>query len=190
MYYLARNRRKAEGEGKRTVFIKIIRGLNMDYTTFLSDTGFALANLIVKGTVSSVSTKITTMKNEHDINTVRNRYNEMINELISEREEAIRIAQIYKNEIDRIEMSDDNIENLQNTVSRILDILKKMDPNAQVDTFAQFKELINADTLKTMQLLGFNYKAAIGEPLTELCANSISSLGKSKMNQMKNKPKS
>ena len=27
-----------------------------------------------------------------------------------------------------------------------------------------------------MQLLGFNYKAAIGEPLTELCAKKITSL--------------
>ena len=41
----------------------------------------------------------------------------------------------------------------------------------------QFKELISVDTLKTMQLLGFNYKAAIGEPLTEICANAISKLG-------------
>ena len=28
-----------------------------------------------------------------------------------------------------------------------------------------------------LQLLGFNYKAAIGEPLTEICANAISKLG-------------
>lgn len=31
-----------------------------------------------------------------------------------------------------------------------------------------------------MQLLGFNYKAAIGEPLTEICANAIASLGSKK----------
>lgn len=161
----------------------------MEYTDFLSETGLSLANLAVKGTVSTISSKIKTMKSEHDINTVRNQYNEMINELLSEREEAIRIAQIYKNEIDRIVISDDDIEHLQNTVSRILDILKAMNPNTSVDTFAQFKELINVDTLKTMQLLGFNYKTAIGEPLTVLCANSISSLNKSKMNQINNKNK-
>lgn len=33
------------------------------------------------------------------------------------------------------------------------------------------------DTLKSMQLLGFNYKAAIGEPLTQLCANAITGWG-------------
>ena len=35
------------------------------------------------------------------------------------------------------------------------------------------KELISVDTLKTMQLLGFNYKAAIGEPLTLMLKNFI-----------------
>ena len=34
-------------------------------------------------------------------------------------------------------------------------------------------KLLNKDTLKTMQLLGFNYKEAIGIPLTEACANAI-----------------
>ncbi|MPM69444.1 hypothetical protein SDC9_116389 [bioreactor metagenome] len=34
-------------------------------------------------------------------------------------------------------------------------------------------ELLNKDTLKTMQLLGFNYKEAIGQPLTEVCSNAI-----------------
>ena len=44
------------------------------------------------------------------------------------------------------------------------------------------------DTLKTMQLLGFNYKAAIGEPLTQICANAITNLGnkqKTNSNQQK-----
>lgn len=39
------------------------------------------------------------------------------------------------------------------------------------------EKLSQTHTLKTMQLLGFNYKAAIGEPLTEICANAISKLG-------------
>ena len=47
----------------------------------------------------------------------------------------------------------------------------------QVESYEQLKELISVDTLNTMQLLGFNYKAAIGEPLTEICANAISKLG-------------
>jgi hypothetical protein len=158
----------------------------MDYTTILSTMGTALSNLAVKQTVYSINSKISTMKNEYDVNTVRKQYNEMIDELISERGEAIRIAQVYKNEIDRIQINDEDIEHLQNTVSRIIDVFKERDPEKPMDTFVQLKELINADTLKTMQLLGFNFKTAIGEPLTELCANSISSLKKSTVSQVEN----
>lgn len=43
----------------------------------------------------------------------------------------------------------------------------------QVESYEQIKELISVDTLKTMQLLGFNYKAAIGEPLTLMLKNFI-----------------
>ena len=45
--------------------------------------------------------------------------------------------------------------------------------NNQVRSYEQIKELISVDTLKTMQLLGFNYKAAIGEPLTLMLKNFI-----------------
>ena len=45
------------------------------------------------------------------------------------------------------------------------------------ESLNQIKDLISVDTLKTMQLLGFNYKAAIGEPLTQLCADSIINWG-------------
>ncbi len=53
--------------------------------------------------------------------------------------------------------------------------------NEQVKSYEQIKELISVDTLKTMQLLGFNYKAAIGEPLTQICAKAITSLGDKKV---------
>ena len=43
----------------------------------------------------------------------------------------------------------------------------------RIKSFEQIRELISADTLKTMQLLGFNYKAAIGEPLTLMLRNYI-----------------
>ena len=49
--------------------------------------------------------------------------------------------------------------------------------------FNKFKKLISVDTLKAMQLIGFNYKKAIGEPLTELCSATIISFGKKSTKQ-------
>jgi phenylalanyl-tRNA synthetase alpha subunit len=147
--------------------------------------GAELTKLAIKGTATTVAKKVMAIKHEKDVKNIRKVYDEIINELIQERDEAIRIAQSYKSELDRVEISDKDIEHLHNTISRILEILKKMSPVSMTaggesngfESFEQLNELINTDTLKTMQLLGFNFKAAIGEPFTALCANAISSLG-------------
>ena len=167
------------------------------YTTELVSLGISLAELAFKGTATAISNKIKVLKDEKNSEKLRNSYDEIINELLSERDEAVRIAQSYKQELEKIVISDEDIQHLHNTVSRILEIVKAIQlanarttggeevkkVQSQVESYNQLKELISVDTLKTMQLLGFNYKAAIGEPLTEICANAISSLGK-KSNQL------
>ena len=99
-------------------------------------------------------------------------------------------------EDDKVVISDEDITYLQETVSKVLDLIKALqlidimsgDPEKQkkaqetMDSLEAIKNLISKEVLKTMQLLGFNYKAAIGEPLTELCANAIRNLGNGKRN--------
>ena len=141
------------------------------------DLAVQLTTLAVKGTATAVTTKIKAAKGIKDNEKLRNVYDEIVNELLNERDEAVRIAQAYKSELDRIVISDEDIKHLHTTVSSILDIMKSISPDTPMDTFEQFKSLISVDTLKVMQLLGFNYKAAIGEPLTNICADSIRSIG-------------
>ena len=165
--------------------------MDANYAQPLIEMGISLAELAVKGTASAVNKKIRAAKEIKEIERLRATYDELINEVLLEREEAVRIAQAYKSELDRMAISDSDIGHLHNTVSRVLEIVKmfqlaatvtkgeeeKARIYAQADSYEQIKELISVDTLKTMQLLGFNYKAAIGEPLTQICANAISSLG-------------
>ena len=180
--------------------------MDSTYTQPLVEMGVSLTELAIKGTATAVTNKIKAIKDEKNAEKLRNTYDEIVSELLSERDEAVRIAPAYKSELDRIIISDDDIEHLHNTVSRLLGIIKAFQlasaatkgeeeitkVTAQVESYEQIKELISVDTLKTMQLLGFNYKAAIGEPLTQICANAISSIGnKGKSiqtnNQQKNK---
>ena len=147
------------------------------YTQPLVEMGVSLTELAIKGTATAVTNKIKTIKDEKNTEKLRNTYDEIVNELLSERDEAVRIAQAYKSELERIIISDEDMEHLHNTVARLLDLIKEISPKTPVESFEVFKDLISVDTLKTMQLLGFNYKAAIGEPLTQLCGNAISSLG-------------
>ncbi len=149
--------------------------------------GKDLVVLAVKSTATAVSAKIKSLEKEKDADKIRNTYDEIINELINERAEAIRIAQAYQSELEKVVISDEDIQHLHNTVSNILEIVKKsqiksakkISPEAvskvksQVESYEQIKELISVDTLKTMQLIGFNYKSAIGEPLTLMLKNFI-----------------
>lgn len=152
----------------------------MDISTIniLTEMGVNLTTLAVKGTATAIHSKIESVRNEKNSEILRNTYDEIINQLLSEREEAIRIAQAYKEELEKVEISDEDIQHLHNTVEKVFEIIKSMTAESEkLNSFEQLKELISVDILKTMQLLGFNYKAAIGEPLTKLCSEKINALG-------------
>ena len=150
----------------------------MVYQNPMVEIGASLAELAVKGTASAVQKKIKAAKSIKDAEKLRTVYDELLNEVLSEREEAVGIAQAYKAELDQIIISDEDIEHLHNTVAQVIEILNGMsDQQLPVEEISQLKDLISIDALKTMQLLGFNYKAAIGEPLTEICASKIKRWG-------------
>ena len=72
--------------------------MNDIYTTELLGLGVTLTEMAVKGTATKVSKKIRAIKEEKNVEKIRNTYDEIINELLNEREEAVRIAQAYKAE--------------------------------------------------------------------------------------------
>lgn len=154
---------------------KVKTSMNEIYTTELLSLGKALTDLVLKGTVTALSSKIRAIREEKNIDKIRNTYDEIINELLNEREEAVRIAQAYKSELEKVVISDEDIQYSHNTVSRILEIIKRSQISSaeqisseavkavksQVEVYEQFKELISVATLKTMQLIGFNYKCEL-----------------------------
>ena len=155
--------------------------------TSLVQLGAELTTLLFKGTTTAIQGKIASLKNEKNIDVLRSSYTEMLNQLAGEREEALMIAQTYKIELERVVISDEDIEYLQMTVAKVIDLLVGMNifNDAEIKSMQSIKDLISKDVLKTMQLLGFNYKAAIGEPLTKLCANKIEGLSKNKIKKKK-----
>lgn len=172
----------------------------MDVTSSqsLAELEASLAMLAAKGTAKAVTAKINGLRQERSVEAVRNAYDEIVNELLEERSKAILLAQTFKDELDRVEIDEEGIKSLDNTIGRVFEVIKQIpgvldsDPEKKSDqeeAFEQLRALISADTLRTMQLLGFNYKAAIGEPLTEICANAIRRLGKSGQNSGGHQPR-
>ncbi|GAA0348516.1 hypothetical protein GCM10008931_44730 [Oceanobacillus oncorhynchi subsp. oncorhynchi] len=122
-----------------------------------------------------VATKINQAKEKKKIEEQQLIYEEIINNLLQDKTDIEFVARQYKELYENVTISDEDIEYLQGTIQRVVGLLATMSPKvstqkANIDVLI---DLINKDTLKTMQLLGFNYKEAIGTPLTEACANAI-----------------
>lgn len=66
------------------------------YAEPLVELGASLTTLAVKGTATAINSRIKAIRDEKNVEKIRATYDEIVNELISEREEAVRIAQIYK----------------------------------------------------------------------------------------------
>lgn len=118
-------------------------------------------------------------------------YTEIINDLLQDKEELTLIAREYKQSYEQVTISDEDIEYLHNTLKGAIEVLNTFSPQTAKtqDTMNTVIELLNKDTLKTMQLLGFNYKEAIGQPLTEVCSDAIKSKLQLKNTQSKKKIK-
>lgn len=151
----------------------------MEEQAILAQVGLDLARLVASQTAGVVSRQIAKFKATKDANKLRESYEEIISELLEERAEAIRIAQTYKEKLDRIEISDEDIRHLHQTIENLIEVIGGNIPEESKSNLDPILKLIDINTLKTMQLLGFNYKRAIGEPLTSICAEAITSILKS-----------
>lgn len=140
-------------------------------TAVLTALGTQLKNLLIKHASDEVNTRLTLLRNEKNSEKLRAQYEEIIFDLLRDRSEALSVAQELQNELNRIQISDEDITSLHNTISNILDTLGKFSEDEDPEWISQVeavKDLISADTLRSLQLLGFNYKQALGETLTEL----------------------
>lgn len=155
----------------------------------LVELGVQLAKQVGDFTFEYVSSKIKIAKEAKDIETVRNTYEEVINSLLQKNNDITRIAQEYKILYEKVSISDQDIEYLQSTIKSVVELFSQFRPqNAPQESIDVVLKLVSKETLKTMQLLGFNYKEAIGEPLTDACSNFIrSSLNAQKIHKVNNK---
>lgn len=133
--------------------------------------GVKLTELLYKNTAAAIGKKVETVKNEKDLERQSIAYQEIINNLLQDREELLLISRQYKEAYESVNISDEDIEHLHNTLENVFPLLSESKEDER--NVNMFLSLVNKDTLKTMQLLGFNYKRAIGEPLTESCNQAI-----------------
>lgn len=137
-----------------------------------------LTAAVARNTVGAVASKVKAAKNKKDQAKTITELESLVNELINDKIELERIAKTLENELVSQQISDTDITFIVNTIVPLVEKFTENDPKRQ-EYIDIAKQLLSKETLKVMQLIGFNYREAIGAPLTMLCSSAISNLGNS-----------
>ena len=131
-----------------------------------------LIEISARNTATYIADKIKTSKAKKNDKETINELEEIIQNLLNDKIEIQRIAQAYEQELTSQKITEKDIEYITNN---LLPVFSKFIPQDKVNDLEQIKSLLSVETLTIMQLLGFNYKRAIGEPLTLLLQKTIES---------------
>ena len=166
--------------------------------------------LVARNTFEWANMKLNKARQSKSLQEQSDIYDEVVRTLLDEKTELQNIARQYKDLYEQVNIKPEDIQLLKKTVKRVIELMMpeinkaeiqekfRMDGYGQyeaeelaeqhiknhqqeVENLERFTELIDNDTLQTMQLLGFSYKEAIGKPLTDLCASLIRSQVEARM---------
>jgi hypothetical protein len=130
----------------------------------------SLIEAAANNTASIITDKIKKAKTSRDDKKTINELESIINDLLADKQEIQRIAQAYEQELVTHKITEDDIKYI---IDNLIPIFEKFVPDDNKEIVSQLKSILSVETLTIMQLIGFNYKQAIGEPLTYLVRNLI-----------------
>lgn len=146
----------------------------------LTALGLQLANTAVRNSASTVAERISSARTrKRDQETIAE-LEDIVNELVADKAELIRIAQAYEEEFVTQRLSPENVEYIIESIVPVLESLMgdSGDEAAVQKTMELLQPILSVETLTVLQLVGFNFKRAIGEPLTEVLRQKIMLLSK------------
>ncbi|MBB6451180.1 uncharacterized membrane-anchored protein YhcB (DUF1043 family) [Geomicrobium halophilum] len=168
-----------------------------------TDLALTFGKIIGRNTYEWATHKLRNAREAKTLEEQKEIYDEIVETLLDEKSDLQNVARQYKDLYEQISITSEDIDLLKNTIRRVVELFNQApdreeliqtkmnetgfnrgDIEIQVDRYLnkqkeqaekveQFIALVDNDTLQTMQLLGFNYKEAIGKPLTEVCSDFI-----------------
>ena len=148
----------------------------MEMTPEMIALGTELATIAGRKSVESIFDKIRAIKQTGNKDQIINNLEEIINELIADKNSLIQISQAYEENLITQKITEKEIDYITKSVIPLLEEFVKQsgDDDGKIQAGLNvIKPLLSKETFNIMQILGFNFKKAVGEPLTELLASYI-----------------
>jgi len=148
----------------------------MDLSPELQGVAASLAASAVRNTAQSISDKVSALKAKGKAEETINGLEELINSLIQDKVELTRIAQAYESELVAQRLTPGDIEYVtSNVIPIVQELMRASGSNSgQSEQMVQaLKALISPETVNVLQILGFNFRDALGQPATTLARQAI-----------------
>lgn len=139
--------------------------------------GAQLADVALRNAASSVADRIGAVKVRKDDKATIALLEDLVNELVADKAELTRIAQAYQQEVGAKQISPRDIEYIATNLRGLIEKVGAFAPGGASDAEAlldAIEPFLSAETLTVVQLMGFNVREAVGEPMTVLVRDLIS----------------
>lgn len=148
----------------------------------LQSLGVQLADAAVRNTAATIADRIGAAKARRKNEETIAELEEIVSGLVSDKSELVRIAQAYEEELVAQRISASDIEYISTNFVPILKRLmesaatERGEDDASIQAMIELVQpILSVETVTVLQLIGFNFRKAIGEPLTTLVNQLISS---------------
>lgn len=139
--------------------------------------GTELTTIAGRKSVESIFDRIKTVKQKGDKDEIIGNLESIINELIADKNALLQISRAYEEYFVTQRITDDEIDYITKSIVPLLEKLLQQTNNDESGKIQEgidmIKSVLSKETFNIMQIIGFNFKEAIGEPLTELLASFI-----------------
>lgn len=137
----------------------------------VADLLIRLGELAVRNSASAVNDKVRSIRAGKATEATASELQEIIDELIKDKAELVQIARALEAEFAAQRITETEITYITEKIIPTIEFLARMDGEIDAKTAEQIeaiKKILSVETLTILQLVGFNFKAAIGGPLTNL----------------------
>lgn len=147
----------------------------------LQSLGIQLTEAAVRNTASAVTDRITSARARKRNEETVAELEQVVSDLLDDKAELQRIAQAFEQELVAQRIAPSDIEYItDNLLPKMQGILHSTSGSDESDeklhsTIEGLQAVLSVETLTVLQLIGFNFRRAIGEPLTQVVAELIKS---------------
>lgn len=135
-----------------------------------------LAEIATRNTAAAIQTRISASRASKQKDEAITQLVEIVNELLDDKTQLLTIARALEGQVLAQRISPDDIAFITETLIPALESILRQSGTDAVEQLEMLKAIISVETLTVLQMIGFNFKAAIGEPLTEVVKGYVRKL--------------